>query len=89
MSGVAAIRSGLRTRGGVDYGAALRSGPLAPASLRFSDRMSSYTSDPAGASVRTVETHRAHLQQKLGLKARADLVRYAREIGLLEEEPGP
>lgn len=40
-------------------------------------------------SVRTVETHRAHLQQKLGLRARADLVRYAREIGLLEEEPGP
>ena len=39
-------------------------------------------------SVRTVETHRAHLQQKLNLKARADLVRYAREIGLLED-PGP
>ena len=42
-------------------------------------------------SVRTVETHRAHVQQKLGLKARADLVRYAREHGLLddEEELGP
>lgn len=40
-------------------------------------------------SVRTVETHRAHLQQKLGLKARADLVRYARDVGLLEDEPGP
>ena len=40
-------------------------------------------------SVRTVETHRAHLQQKLNLKTRADLVRYAREFGLLEEEPGP
>jgi two-component system response regulator NreC len=37
-------------------------------------------------SVRTVETHRAHLQQKLGLKARADLVRYAREHGLLGDE---
>jgi two-component system response regulator NreC len=35
-------------------------------------------------SVRTVETHRAHVQQKLGLKARADLVRYAREQGLLD-----
>ena len=34
-------------------------------------------------SVRTVETHRAHLQQKLGSKARADLVRSAREFGLL------
>lgn len=40
-------------------------------------------------SVRTVETHRAHLQQKLGIKTRADLVHYARQIGLLEEEAGP
>ena len=42
-------------------------------------------------SVRTVETHRAHVQQKLGIKARAELVRYARENGLLdvEEELGP
>ena len=36
-------------------------------------------------SVRTVESHRAHLQQKLGLKARAELVRYAREHGLLDD----
>jgi two-component system response regulator NreC len=28
-------------------------------------------------SVRTVETHRAHIQQKLGLRDRAELVRYA------------
>lgn len=42
-------------------------------------------------SVRTVETHRAHVQQKLGIKARADLVHYAREHGVLEEddERGP
>ncbi len=41
-------------------------------------------------SVRTVETHRAHLQQKLGFKARADLVRYARELGLLDGgDPAP
>lgn len=39
-------------------------------------------------SVRTVETHRAHVQQKLGIKARADLVRYAREHGLLDEDEG-
>jgi len=36
-------------------------------------------------SVRTVETHRAHVQQKLGIKARAELVRYVREQGLLDE----
>ena len=39
-------------------------------------------------SVRTVETHRAHVQQKLGIKARADLVSYAREHGLLDEDEG-
>jgi two-component system, NarL family, response regulator NreC len=35
-------------------------------------------------SVRTVETHRAHIQQKLRLDSRADLVRYALEHRLLE-----
>ena len=39
-------------------------------------------------SVRTIETHRAHVQQKLGIKSRADLVRYAREHGLLDEDDG-
>lgn len=34
-------------------------------------------------SVRTVETHRAHVQQKLGLSTRAELVRYALDHGLL------
>jgi two-component system response regulator NreC len=35
-------------------------------------------------SVRTVETHRAHIQQKLRLGSRAELVRYAFEHGLIE-----
>jgi two-component system response regulator NreC len=34
-------------------------------------------------SVRTVESHRAHIQQKVGLTTRADLVSYARDRGLL------
>jgi two-component system response regulator NreC len=34
-------------------------------------------------SVRTVETHRAHVQQKLSLTTRAELVRYALDHGLL------
>ena len=38
-------------------------------------------------SVRTVETHRAHIMQKLRLTTRAELVRYAIDSGLLEEEP--
>jgi two-component system response regulator NreC len=35
-------------------------------------------------SVRTVETHRAHIQQKLRLGTRADLVRYALRHGLVD-----
>jgi two-component system, NarL family, response regulator NreC len=35
-------------------------------------------------SVRTVETHRAHIQQKLRLSTRAELVGYALERGLVE-----
>lgn len=35
-------------------------------------------------SVRTAETHRAHIMQKLRLSSRAELVRYALEQGLLE-----
>ncbi|HWT93171.1 MAG TPA: response regulator transcription factor [Solirubrobacteraceae bacterium] len=35
-------------------------------------------------SVRTVETHRAHIQQKLGRTTRAELVRYALDHGLVE-----
>jgi two-component system response regulator NreC len=35
-------------------------------------------------SEKTVETHRAHIAEKLGLRARADLVRFALEHGLLK-----
>jgi two-component system response regulator NreC len=36
-------------------------------------------------SVRTVESHRAHIQQKLSLSSRAELVRYALDHGMLEQ----
>jgi two-component system, NarL family, response regulator NreC len=36
-------------------------------------------------SVRTVETHRAHIMQKLRVSTRAELVRYALEQGMLED----
>ena len=39
-------------------------------------------------SVRTVETHRSHIQQKLRLATRAELVRYALERGLVEAGRG-
>jgi len=35
-------------------------------------------------SIRTVESHRAHIQQKLGVSSRAELVNYALERGMLD-----
>jgi two-component system response regulator NreC len=40
-------------------------------------------------SVRTAESHRAHIMQKLRLQTRAELVRYALAHGLLEDEESP
>jgi len=37
-------------------------------------------------SVRTAETHRAHIMQKLRLQTRAELVRYALQQGLLDKQ---
>ena len=39
-------------------------------------------------SVRTAETHRAHIMQKLRLSSRAELVRYALDAGLMQDHPG-
>ena len=36
-----------------------------------------------GLSVKTVETYRARIGEKLGLRTRADLVRFALEAGIL------
>ena len=36
-------------------------------------------------SIRTVETHRSHIQQKLGLSSRPELTRYALDNGLMDE----
>ena len=40
-------------------------------------------------SVRTAETHRAHIMQKLRLSTRAELVRHALAHGLLDSETNP
>jgi two-component system, NarL family, response regulator NreC len=40
-------------------------------------------------SVRTVESHRAHIQQKLRLETRAELVRFALDHDMLEHSSGP
>jgi DNA-binding NarL/FixJ family response regulator len=43
--------------------------------------------DKLNLSVKTVETYRARIGDKLGLKSRADMVRYAMETGMLDQ-PG-
>ncbi len=40
-------------------------------------------------SVKTIEAHRRRLSDKLGLKSRAELFRFAVEVGLLEDAAGP
>ncbi len=36
-------------------------------------------------SVKTVETHRSHINEKLGIRSRVELIRVARQAGLLDE----
>ncbi len=43
--------------------------------------------DRLALSVKTVETYRARIARKLGLRTRAELVKYALKHGLLDEEP--
>lgn len=44
--------------------------------------------DRSGLSVKTVESYRARLMAKLGLKSRADLTRLAVETGILKRDDG-
>lgn len=44
-------------------------------------------SDQLQISVRTVESHRSHIQQKLHLSKRSELVRYALDRGMLDSDP--
>jgi two-component system response regulator NreC len=41
-----------------------------------------------GVSVKTIEGYRARLMEKLGIKSRAELVRYAMDVGVLGQTPG-
>lgn len=61
--------------------------PLSPREREVLDLVAQgYTNqqvaDRLGLSVKTVETYRARLVEKLGLRSRADLVRYALDSGL-------
>lgn len=44
---------------------------------------------PLNISVKTVETHRAHIMSKLGIHDVAGLIKYAIKRGLVSLEPGP
>ena len=44
-----------------------------------------YVGEPLHHSIRTVESHRAHIQQKLRRSTRGELVRYALDYGLLDD----
>ena len=81
------VQSGLRRRGGT-------TSPATPLSQREREVLElvaqGYTNqqiaDHLGLSVKTVETYRARLVEKLGLQSRAELVRYALDSGLFGGE---
>lgn len=65
--------------------------PLSPREgevLRLLAQGHSYraAAEQLGVSVKTIETHRKRLADKLGLRSRAELFRFAIEVGLLEPE---
>ena len=45
--------------------------------------------DRLAVSIKTIETYRKRLHEKLELKTRAQLFRFAFESGLLDRDPGP
>jgi two-component system response regulator NreC len=66
---------------------------LTPRELDVLDRIvQGYTNrqiaEELSLSVRTVEGYRANMTEKLGLRSRAELVRYAREHGLIDKGAG-
>lgn len=81
----AAVSAGIRSEGAGDAEAA----PLSPREtevlkLVALGHTSREIADALELSVRTVETHRAHVQQKLNLAARPELTRYALQNGLID-----
>jgi two-component system response regulator NreC len=79
-----ALRAAIRNGGAVPA----RRGALSPRELQVLRLIALGHTNPEIAnelilSVRTVETHRAHLQRKLGAATRSQLVRHALERGLV------
>lgn len=89
------VQSGLGRRGPTSVGSGAPA-PLSPREVEVLDLVAQgYTNqqiaDRLQLSVKTVETYRSRLVEKLGLRSRADLVRYALDSGLFgsgEGSPG-
>lgn len=79
----AAIAAGLRNEGKADQGV-LTPRETEVLGLMALGHTNREIAGQLSLSVRTVETHRSHIQQKLGLSSRSDLTRYALENGLID-----
>lgn len=79
----AAIAAGLRNEGKADQGV-LTPRETEVLGLMALGHTNREIAGQLSLSVRTVETHRSHIQQKLGLSSRPDLTRYALENGLID-----
>lgn len=79
-----AVGAGLKSGEGRDAAAALSPRETEVLRLMALGHTNREIAGHLSLSVRTVETHRSHIQQKLGLTSRPDLTRYALENGLIE-----
>lgn len=79
-----AVAAGLERGRGKDGSAALSPRETEVLRLMALGHTNSEIAAHLSLSVRTVETHRSHIQQKLGLSSRRELTRYALENRLLE-----
>lgn len=79
-----AIAAGLKDRDGAKEGPALSPRETEVLKLMALGHTNREIGEQLELSVRTVETHRAHIQQKLGLSSRPELTRYALANGLID-----
>lgn len=79
----AAVAAGLKDAGGEERGVL---SPREAEVLRLMalGHTNREIAEQLALSVRTVETHRSHVQQKLGLDSRPELTRYALDNGLID-----
>jgi two-component system, NarL family, response regulator NreC len=79
-----AVAAGLKDEGGGDEGPVLSPRETEVLKLMALGHTNREIGEQLSLSVRTVETHRSHIQQKLGLSSRPELTRYALANGLID-----